>query len=54
MEYMIKILADLLKPTKMKLPAFGYTQLQPVYVKNLKELTPEKYQLVSRYRQNGC
>ena len=43
MEYIIKILADLFKPTKTKLPAFGFTQLQPVYVKNIKELTHKKY-----------
>ena len=38
MEYIIKILADFLKPTKTKLPVFGFIQLQPVYVKNIKEL----------------
>lgn len=43
MEYIIKILADLFKPTKMKLPVFGFTQMQPVYVKNIKELNHKKY-----------
>lgn len=43
MEYMIKILADMFKPKGLKLPSFGFTQLQPVYVKNRKESTHKKY-----------
>lgn len=43
MEYILKILADFLKPRKTKLPVFGFTQLQPVYVKNIKELNHKKY-----------
>ena len=43
MEYIINILAGLLKPTKLKLPTFGFTQLQPVYVKNTKEFNHKKY-----------
>lgn len=43
MEYIIKILAGLFKPTKLQLPSFGFTKLQPVYVKNIKELNHKKY-----------
>ncbi|HLP36492.1 hypothetical protein [Lacibacter sp.] len=43
MEYILKILAGILKPTKLKLPAFDFNQLQPVYVKNIKESTHKKY-----------
>ncbi len=43
MEYILKILADFLKPRKTKLPVFGFTQMQPVYVKNTKELNHKKY-----------
>ncbi|MEJ8842570.1 hypothetical protein WG954_09250 [Lacibacter sp. H375] len=40
---MIKILTDLFKPIKVKFPSFGFTQLQPVYVKNQKESFDKKY-----------
>lgn len=43
MEYILKILADFLKPSKTKLSVFGFTQLQPVYVKNIKDLNHKKY-----------
>lgn len=43
MEYILKILAGILKPTKPELPAFGFTQLQPAYVNNIKESTHKKY-----------
>ena len=43
MEYIIKILADLFKPTKLQLPSFGFTKLQPVYVKNTNEFNHKKY-----------
>lgn len=43
MEYIHKILAGILKPTKLKLPTFGFSQLQPVYVNNIKDLNHKKY-----------
>jgi hypothetical protein len=43
MEYMIQLLADMFKPKSLHLPSFGFTQLQPVDVKNIKQSTHKNY-----------